>query len=691
MMFTISKRFSQHAYKALLFCASFVFLAAIFLPAASYAQGADAFGVQAINDTVSLSSTDFRVIIGRVIQVALGLLGVIALGLIIYAGFTIMTAGGSEDRVADGKKILVNATVGLVIILSAMGITQFVLNALSNATGSGLGGQVSGDGSDGTGGPKKFFSGSGSLGKIIKDHYPARDQKDVPRNTKIVVTFAESIDPASVMENTNNTCWGADGKPTVCADGLVPYYGDCTFEKPNFSWEKDCDQVKTDSVRIYRKDDSDKKAVSAAVLAVYTAEKTIDTFTFRPIASLGDSKQPTWYIVDLTSKIMKQGKNTSAFVSELAGHYAWEFETNVNEDFSAPKVLGVYPGKSSTVDRNNIVQIEFSEPVDPTAVQGAAGPTTPYKNIIFKDKNIAGEWRLSNGYKTAEFVSNQSCGENSCGDIMYCLPVATCAANDTSCTQNYEILIRTAQLLAAGQTTFESKSGTGIMDMAGNSLDGNNNNKPEGRPDYADIKVMTAEEVKSDYDNYLWQFGVKNSIDLSAPYIEQVSPGLDKEGVNGVEPVTIQFSKPMMVGSFYNSIQIVEHEPAKNPDGNLADWWTVPTGQTVNGKTKATVTHREFGPNGQDLFYFVSVSSSVQSVTQNCLYPGIGPTAAESGASPLCMGGNATLQNCVPVQKQANVDTGCSVTDGSISLADIDITSCITKLKALVKPKPKTP
>lgn len=68
-----------------------------------------------------------------IIRVVLGLLGILVLGLILYAGFMWMTSAGNEERVATAKRILSNAVIGLVIILSAFAITQFVISRLSDA------------------------------------------------------------------------------------------------------------------------------------------------------------------------------------------------------------------------------------------------------------------------------------------------------------------------------------------------------------------------------------------------------------------------------------------------------------------------------------------------------------------------------------------------------------------------------
>jgi cysteine-rich repeat protein len=106
------------------------------LPTEVFAQ-ADTFGLNQVDDTVTLGSDDIRVTIAKIIRAVLGLLGAVAVGIILYGGFVYMTAGGSEEKVAQAKQIITNGIIGLAIILSSFAITQFVLSRLSDATGSG--------------------------------------------------------------------------------------------------------------------------------------------------------------------------------------------------------------------------------------------------------------------------------------------------------------------------------------------------------------------------------------------------------------------------------------------------------------------------------------------------------------------------------------------------------------------------
>ncbi|MCX6796023.1 MAG: hypothetical protein NTW06_00825 [Candidatus Falkowbacteria bacterium] len=71
-------------------------------------------------------------IIGAVIGVFLSLLGIIFLILVLYAGFTWMTSLGNEYKVRKAKDTLIQATIGIIIIISAYAITYSVFNALQN-------------------------------------------------------------------------------------------------------------------------------------------------------------------------------------------------------------------------------------------------------------------------------------------------------------------------------------------------------------------------------------------------------------------------------------------------------------------------------------------------------------------------------------------------------------------------------
>ncbi|MDD4271233.1 MAG: pilin [Patescibacteria group bacterium] len=73
------------------------------------------------------------------IKAFLGLLGIIFLVLIIYAGFLWMTAQGDEEKVTKAKDTITRAVIGLVIIILAYSITYFVFSNLPGSAGAGTG------------------------------------------------------------------------------------------------------------------------------------------------------------------------------------------------------------------------------------------------------------------------------------------------------------------------------------------------------------------------------------------------------------------------------------------------------------------------------------------------------------------------------------------------------------------------
>lgn len=78
----------------------------------------------------------FYEVLGLLLKIILSLLGVLLLVLVIYAGFLWMTAAGNSTQVEKAKDILVNAVVGLIILVSAYAISTFVVTQLATVAGT---------------------------------------------------------------------------------------------------------------------------------------------------------------------------------------------------------------------------------------------------------------------------------------------------------------------------------------------------------------------------------------------------------------------------------------------------------------------------------------------------------------------------------------------------------------------------
>ncbi|MCK5491373.1 MAG: hypothetical protein KAI67_06050 [Candidatus Pacebacteria bacterium] len=79
-------------------------------------------------------SGNFRENIVHIINYILGFLGLLAVAFVIYAGFLLVTAGGEEDNLNKGKKIITYAAIGIVIILLSYGIVNVIVGAGGDAS-----------------------------------------------------------------------------------------------------------------------------------------------------------------------------------------------------------------------------------------------------------------------------------------------------------------------------------------------------------------------------------------------------------------------------------------------------------------------------------------------------------------------------------------------------------------------------
>lgn len=74
-------------------------------------------------------------IVGIVIQAFLGLLGVLFISYMVFAGYAWMTAQGDEEKVTKAKDTISRAIIGLIVTVAAYAISVWVFDRLLNTTG----------------------------------------------------------------------------------------------------------------------------------------------------------------------------------------------------------------------------------------------------------------------------------------------------------------------------------------------------------------------------------------------------------------------------------------------------------------------------------------------------------------------------------------------------------------------------
>ncbi len=68
--------------------------------------------------------------VSGILTAAFSLIGLLFLGMMLYGGYEWMSSMGEEEKVETGKKTIIWATFGLVVILGAYAITHFIIKKL---------------------------------------------------------------------------------------------------------------------------------------------------------------------------------------------------------------------------------------------------------------------------------------------------------------------------------------------------------------------------------------------------------------------------------------------------------------------------------------------------------------------------------------------------------------------------------
>lgn len=80
------------------------------------------------------SGTSFNRIASNIVNWVLILAGTIAVVYLVYGGILYITAGGDAEKATKGRTAVVNAVIGIVIILLALVIVQWVSSIVANSS-----------------------------------------------------------------------------------------------------------------------------------------------------------------------------------------------------------------------------------------------------------------------------------------------------------------------------------------------------------------------------------------------------------------------------------------------------------------------------------------------------------------------------------------------------------------------------
>jgi len=132
----INNNFMKNIFKIALASVLLSFSVLIFPVFSTNASTAGIIKTKGSSTDVFVSSAGFSTaveaenIVATIIKTVLSLLGVIFVALMIFSGYQWMTAGGNEDAIKKAKGRIINAIIGLAIVVFAYGVTAFVFKNL---------------------------------------------------------------------------------------------------------------------------------------------------------------------------------------------------------------------------------------------------------------------------------------------------------------------------------------------------------------------------------------------------------------------------------------------------------------------------------------------------------------------------------------------------------------------------------
>ncbi|MBT6301188.1 MAG: hypothetical protein HOJ15_02055 [Candidatus Jacksonbacteria bacterium] len=302
---------------------------------------------QPVLDNTGLAQGSLLNVVTRVINIFLGFLGLVALIIIITAGVIWMTSGGNPEKIKQAKKLMLNAAIGLGIVLGAAVIANFIFWLIARSLGNGDPNLGNGNVPGGCVGANCFLPAPSDQFKLV-NHSPRKDEAEVKACRAVQGTFNAKVDEVSLssafsLENT------VSGAVTTASSG-----GDLAFSE-------------------------DGKA-------------------FRYRLSAGDMELNNTYHAEVNTDVAAASDAGDLAGLRMATPRAWDFTTSSDpardNDFprveQSASVYSVLPSETSTnVCLNTPIQVVFNEEMDITTLRssniflldGETGAELPLRSV----------------------------------------------------------------------------------------------------------------------------------------------------------------------------------------------------------------------------------------------------------------------------------------------------------------------
>lgn len=372
----------------------------VFIQQTAFAQ--TSFSIEDIGSSIGLGTSDLKETVLNIIRWLLGILALVAVSFVIYGGILYVTSRGNEQQIEKAKRTIVNALIGLVIVILAWAIVLFVARFIT--------GGIGGDGETCTDGDTRSFGCEiCSSGTWVNNPAPPDPDLCVGlgfpqfRLDSVSTSFALPGDNATnvtlcsnVLLDFNNYVKQASVDAAIADDAPVPLVivntdvGNVEFEG---TW-----QTLKDTVTFRHNKFCTGTATACTDDSVCSAAlgETCDVITFLPDTNYELRVPKGGTGIKDTSDDPLAICNALPGCTDEGSYFAWRFSTGTETDVTTPQVTTTYPIRAgptypdTNVDRQPLIDVKFSEAIDPASVISVSSGLLNENNVYIERIDGAG-------------------------------------------------------------------------------------------------------------------------------------------------------------------------------------------------------------------------------------------------------------------------------------------------------------
>ncbi|MBI2632992.1 MAG: DUF2341 domain-containing protein [Parcubacteria group bacterium] len=315
-------------------------------------------GMGEFQSQTQLGGVDLITVIGRIVNIFLSFLGLIGVILVIYAGFIWMTSGGNPEQISKAKKLMTAALVGLLIIIMSFAIVNFILKLFGGIAGTSI--QPTSCLATNTCPQDYYLPPDAFKAKKILTTHSNTSKETYYRNvylcSAVQPIFNRGLNAQRITQLASSTFLKVQNENIPGEGGIV-----------NGKWQA------RSNVTIFK-----HPGILFATNTMYRTVLPKDTEATTPeregILSTADEALKGCYGSSAT------GNGCIELNDATNSRFMWRFETGEESDTVNPFIISTYPGVNMSatsssppystlfVSRKPVLEIYFSEPIDPTTV-----------------------------------------------------------------------------------------------------------------------------------------------------------------------------------------------------------------------------------------------------------------------------------------------------------------------------------